>query len=169
VDEEMTNEDIRQRAAALHQLIVGASISSAWADSSDSDALPSWQRDVLSKILALTFDQDILYLSTAMPEGEDWDIIVFTDETVVRVLLVRNDGEPAHSETSAFPRSSLESLELMDVAPIPDDDEVWPSGLNLIGHYRSATVTLPLDNFASPHNRRDLERLLTSLLRDISH
>lgn len=162
------NEDIRQRAAELHQLIIGSSISSTWSDSA-RDEVPQWQQDVLSRILALTYDQDILYLSSALPDDDDWDIVAFTDASVVRVLMSRVNGSPSHIEASAFPRASLQSLELMDVAPVPADERVWPSELNLIGHYLSATITLPLDKFSSPDNKRDLVRLLTSLLQDVAH
>jgi hypothetical protein len=165
----MVNEDIQRRASELHKLIIGASTSSAWSNSAENDVLPDWQRDVLSKILALTYEQEILYLSTAMPDASDWDIIAFTDASVVQVVMTRVDGKAEHVEASVFLRSSLESLELLDVASVPWDDAVWPSELNLIGHYRSATVSLPLDKFSSPGNKRELVRLLTSLLQDISH
>jgi len=164
----VSNEELRRSAAELHRLIVGSSLTPSWSTSTAPEALPDWQRDVLSKILTLTLGQEILYLSTAMPDDNDWDIIAFTQTTVVRVLLVRNDGEPSRTETSVFPRSSLESLELLDAAPIPDDESEWPSDINLIGHYRSATVALPLDRFASSTNRRELVRLLKTLLEDVA-
>jgi len=165
----MVSEEIRERAWELHQLIIGSSTSAAWLASSGGTRLPEWQHDVLAKILTLTYDQEILYLSTALPDAEDWDIIAFTDSSVVQVVMNRVDGKSPHVEASAFPRSSLESLELLDVAQIPEDESLWPSDLTLIGHYRSATVTLPLDNFASQGNKRELVRLLTSLLQDIGH
>lgn len=165
----MDNEQLRRRASGLQRTITGASDSSAWEDAGAGEGVPDWQRDVLSKILALTLDQEILYLSTALPDQNDWDIIAFTESTVVRVLMVRGSGAPAHTETSVFPRSSLQSLELVEVAPIPDNNDPWPSNMHLIGHYTSATVTLPLDRFASNDNKRELVQLLTSLLQDVSH
>lgn len=164
----MTNEQLRESAGRLHRLIVGSSTAAAWSDSDEPDTLPEWQRDVISKILALTLNQEILYLSTAMPDDEDWDIVAFTKTSVVRVLLVRVEGSPSRTETSTFARSSLESLELLEVAPIPGDDAEWPSNINLLGHYRSDTVALPLDKFASGTNKRELVRLLESLLEDVA-
>jgi len=166
----MASNQHREDAAGLHDLITGSSTSEAWFNAgAAAGGPPQWQRDVISRILALTFDQEIEYLSTAMPDGEDWDIVAFTQSTVVRVLVVKNNEAVSHIESVAFPRSSLDSLELVEVAPIPTDGDAWPTQLGLIGHYRSATLVLPLDKFASSDNQRDLTRLLTSLLQDLGH
>ena len=164
-----TNEHL-QSATDLHSLIVGSTSSRGWSIATDGAAdPPTWQRDAMAKILALTFDQHIEYLSTAMPDGQDWEIVAFTEATVVRVAVVRDGDEVSRTESFAFPRSSLESLELLDIAPIPLDDGAWPADLNMVGHYRAATINLPLDKFASPNNKSDLARFLSSLLQDLSH
>ncbi len=164
----MDSDQYRQRAAELHALIVGSSQNDSWAAASTRSARPEpWQADVIAKILTLTAEREIHYLSTAMPDDDDWDIVAFTDTTVVRVAIIREGSEVVHAEAVTFARTSLETLELLDVAPIPDDSEPWPSDVNLLGHYRSATVNLPLDKFASPDNRRDLVRFLNSLLNDL--
>lgn len=151
-------------------MIAGSTSNALWAGADlTSDQLPEWQQDVLAKILALTIDQEIHYLSTAMPAADDWEIIAFTEATVVRVALVRSAGKPEGTETISFARSSLDSLEVVGVSPLPAGEEGWPAGLNLIGHYASGTVNLPLDKFASPDNSRDLARLLASLLQDVGH
>lgn len=49
------------------------------------------------------------------------------------ITLVRTSTGVSHLDSTAFPRRSLESLELLDVAPIPADDQKWPGELNLIG------------------------------------
>ena len=167
----MTNNDEhRRRAAAIHTLIERSSDSTGWATGSDGpESRPDWQQAVVARILALTFDQDITYLSAATQDSTDWEIVAFTDATVVLVLISRIGGEEPLIETSSFPRSSLESLEVLDVVLIPADEEEWPSGLNLVGHYTSAIVSLPLDRFASHENQRTLARLLSSLTSDLKH
>ncbi|CAN5284381.1 hypothetical protein BH11ACT5_BH11ACT5_10120 [soil metagenome] len=130
--------------------------------------MPGWKDDVVSRILALTFDQKIEYLSVATPENGDWDIVAFTENTVVSVTLVRTSSGVSHVDSMAFPRRSLESLELLDVSTIDDDDDKWPDEINLIGHYKNATLRLPLDKFASHDNQRDLAALLSSLLNDLA-
>jgi hypothetical protein len=165
----MDTDEYLTHVAELHALIVGSNVSSAWAQAADgSSEPPQWQRDVLSKILALTFDQQIQYISTATPDDDDWDIVAFTDATVVRVVVVRDGNTVPHTEAFAFPRSSLESLELLDVDTVPRDAGSWPSELTLIGHYRAATINLPLDRFASGGNKQALALLLTSLLQDLN-
>jgi len=82
-------------------------------------------------------------------------------------VLVWNAGSPAvRFETVTFARSSLESLELLDV-DVVDAGASWPGEVNLIGHYRAGSVPLPLDRFASRSNKLDLVRLLRSLQNDL--
>lgn len=131
--------------------------------------MPGWQVDAISRLLALTYNQHIEYLSVATPESGDWDIVALTDSTVVSVTLVRTSVGVSHLTSMAFPRRSLDSLELLDVSPISDDEQKWPGELNLIGHYKSATLRLPLDKFASQDNKSDLAALLSSLLHDLAH
>ncbi len=128
-----------------------------------------WQHDAVSRLLALTYNQQIDYLSVATPESGDWDIVALTDNTVVSVTLVRTASGVSHLDSTAYPRRSLESLELLEVAAVSDDDQKWPDELTLIGHYKNATLRLPLDKFASHDNRRDLAALLSSLLHDLAH
>ena len=166
----MDNSELEQRAAAAHALIVGSSESTAWRRAATGESgIPPWQHEVVARVLTLTYDQDIQYLSTAMPDDEDWDVVVFTATTIVRVVVVRDAGTVSRIESFVFPRSSLESLELLDVAPIEDDSSQWPTELTLLGHYRAASITLPMDKFASSDNKRDLRRLLASLLEDLVH
>ena len=166
----MSTSEQRDAAAALNALISKASSSEAWFDAADTEGLPqSWQQEAVSRILVLTYGQELHYLSLASPESGDWEIVAFTDATVVRVTVVRTTKGVSHVESLALPRSSLESLELLDVAPLSDDKERWPDELNLIGHYRGATLRLPMDKFASSDNRKDLVALLSSLLSDLSH
>jgi hypothetical protein len=166
----MSNDDLWLRTGELHRLIATSSDSGAWgASSAAAEQLVDWQRDVLAKILTLTIDQEIQYLSSARLDDEDWDFVAFTETRVVRVLVTQSDGGPARIETTTFPRGTLESLELLDVGAVPDNDDEWPAELNVVGHYRSASIPLPLDRFASGENKRDLGRLLRSLLQDVAH
>ena len=165
----MSTTEQREAASALHELISKASSSEAWADATDTAGPQAWQSEAVSRILVLTYGQELHYLSLASPESGDWEIVAFTDATVVRVTVVRTTKGVSHVESLALPRSSLESLELLDVAPLSDDKERWPDELNLIGHYRGATLRLPMDKFASSDNRKDLVALLSSLLSDLSH
>jgi hypothetical protein len=166
----ISNEEHRSRTEELNNLIVASTESSEWAAPVGSAGTPDgWQAEVLSRILTFTIDQEIQYLSSAKLDDESWDFIAFTETRVVRVLVDQADGQPARIETTTFPRDSLESLELLDVGAIPDDEAEWPADLNLIGHYRSASIPLPLDGFASGANKRELVRLLRSLLQDVSH
>ena len=150
-------------------MILASTRSEAWQSAEESGEGSDWRRDAVSRLLALTFNQRIDYLSVATPESGDWEIVAFTDTTVVRVTVVRTTKGVSHVESLALPRSSLESLELLDVAPLSDDKERWPDELNLIGHYRGATLRLPMDKFASGDNKKDLVALLSSLLSDLSH
>lgn len=171
----MSNADHRLRTEELNGLIVASSARGEWrspsfeAGGNEAAKSDGWQREVLSRILTLTIDQDIQYLSSAKLDDGEWDFIAFTETRVVRVLVAESDGSPARIETTTFPRDSLDSLELLDVGAIPDNEDEWPADLNLIGHYRSASIPLPLDGFASGANKRDLVRLLRSLLQDVSH
>jgi hypothetical protein len=139
-----------------------------WDAPSGASGVPDgWRGDVLTRLLALTIDQDILYLSSAKLDDDDWDFIAFTETRVVRVLVTTSGNGEARLETTTFPRDSLESLELLDVGSIPADETEWPAELNVIGHYRSSSIPLPLDKFSSPKNKRELARLLQSLLQDV--
>lgn len=165
----MSTADQRAAAEQLSELISRSTQSEAWLTSTpDSDAL-EWQGDAVSRLLALTYNQPIEYLSVATPESGDWDIVAFTDSVVVSLTLIRTSTGISHVDSMAFPRRSLESLELLDVTTISNDDEKWPGELNLIGHYKNATLRLPLDKFASQNNRSDLAALLSSLLHDLGH
>jgi hypothetical protein len=163
----MGNDDHRRRIGELHELVAASSAQARW--SAGLGTLHAWQTTVLSRILALTLDQDIEYLSSAQLSDEDWDFVAFTEHRVVRVLASATGGASVRLETTTFPRDSLESLDLLDVGPIPENEDTWPADLNLIGHYRSASIPLPLDKFASSDNKRKLVHLLQSLLQDVSH
>ena len=165
----MSTADQRAAARQLFELIARSSTSEAWPTSSSDAEVVAWQNDAVSRLLTLTYNQQIDYLSVATPESGDWDIVAFTDSTVVSLTLIRTSSGVSHLDSFAFPRRSLESLELLDVAPMSDDDEPWPDELNLIGHYKNATLRLPLDKFASHDNKRDLAALLSSLLHDLGH
>ena len=160
-----------QRAAAeqLGNLITRSTQSQAWTESDDDTGMPEWRQDAVARLMTLTYNQQIDYLSVATPESGDWDIVAFTDSIVVSITLVRTSTGISHLDSTAFPRRSLESLELLDVAAIADDDKKWPGELNLIGHYRNATLRLPLDKFASQDNKRDLAALLSSLIHDLAN
>ena len=156
-------------AAALYDLIDSSSDSTGWSASAQgSDPIPVWQHDVVAKILAITTGQDILYLSLSSPDEGNWEIVVFTEAVVVHVLINRQAPTATYSEIQCFPRSSLMSLEIVEVDPLPVDEAPWPTNLNLLGRYQTATVALPLDRFASPTNKKDLTRLLASLLNDLA-
>jgi hypothetical protein len=165
----MSTADQRAAAEQLGALISRSTQSRAWLESVDETGMPDWRNDAVARLMALTYNQSIEYLSVATPESGDWDIVAFTDSTVVSITLVRTSTGVSHLESTAFPRRSLESLELLDVSPVSDDDQKWPGELNLIGHYRNATLRLPLDKFASQDNKRDLAALLSSLLHDLAH
>jgi hypothetical protein len=165
----MSTSDQRAAAEKLSALISTSTQSEAWAGSSDSGDALDWQQDAVSRLLALTYNQQIDYLSVATPDSGDWDIVAFTDNSVVSLTLVRTSQGVSHMDAVAVPRRSLESLELLDVAPISDNNDKWPGELNLIGHYKNATLRLPLDKFASQGNKRDLAALLSSLLHDLAN
>ena len=150
-------------------MILASTRSEAWLSAEESVEGTDWRRDAVSRLLALTFNQRIDYLSVATPESGDWDIVAFTESTVVSLTLVRTSQGVSHMDSIAVPRRSIESLELLDVSLISDDDEPWPGELNLVGHYKNATLRLPLDKFASQDNKRDLAALLSSLLHDLAH
>lgn len=161
-----------QRAAAkeLSALIAASTQSDQWTGAAGGEGEGAqWQRDAVARLLALTFNEQIDYLSVATPESGDWDIVAFTASTVVSITLVRTSTGVSHMDATALPRRSLESLDLLDVSPISDDDAPWPDEINLIGHYKNATLRLPLDKFSSSDNKRDLAALLSSLLRDLAH
>lgn len=163
----MGNDDHRSSIDALRLVVSDSSLSEQW------DAAPSpladWQRGVLTRIHALTLHDEILYLSSAKLDTGDWDFVAFTENRVVRVLVSNAGSDAVRFETVTFPRDSLESLELLDVEKVPEDEDSWPVDVNLIGHYRVGSVPLPLDSFASPENKRDLSVLLRSLLQDLAH
>jgi hypothetical protein len=163
----MTNDDHRLRITELHDLVATSSNSGSWAR--EIDSIENWQSDVLTRILALTIDQDIQYLSSAKLDDEDWDFVAFTEKRVVRVLVTAAGGTSVRLETTTFARDTLESLELLDVGAIPTNETPWPADLNLIGHYHSASIPLPLDKFASTGNKLELVHLLRSLLQDAAH
>jgi hypothetical protein len=165
----MSTADQRAAAQQLFDLITRSTQSEAWLTSSPVGSALEWQHDAVSRLLALTYNQPIEYLSVATPENGDWDIVAFTDSIVVSLTLIRTSTGVSHLDSLAFPRRSLESLELLDITSISDDDETWPDELNLIGHYKNATLRLPLDKFASQHNKSDLAALLSSLLHDLAH
>jgi len=164
----MSTADQRAAAAQLSEVISGSTRSEAWLAAGGDTELPGWRDEAVSRLLALTFNQKIDYISIATPESGDWDIVAFTENTVVSLTLVRTSSGVSHLDSIAFPRRSLESLELLDVSTISDDDERWPDEINLIGHYKNATLRLPLDKFASHDNQRDLAALLSSLLNDLA-
>ena len=164
----MSNDEHRLRIKQLHDLVLTSSASPVWDAPTNEQGIPDgWRGAVLTHLLTLTLDQDILYLSSANLDGAEWDFIAFTETRVVRVLVTVSDSGDARLETTTFPRESLESLELLDVGGVPEDDGEWPADLNVIGHYRSASIPLPLDKFSSSKNRRELARLLRSLLQDV--
>lgn len=165
----MSTEEQRESAQHLSDLISKASQSDKWLSPGADEEVPPWQQDAISRILTLTFSQEIHYLSIATPESGDWDIVAFTDSTVVSLTVVRTPRGVSHIESIAVPRSSLESLELLSVAPITDSEDRWPDELSLVGHYRVATLRLPLDKFSSRDNKRDLVALLSSLVSDLGH
>lgn len=159
----------RDSATALYDLIGSSSDSAGWSGGSQGSAsIPAWQHDIVAKILAITTGQDILYLSLSSPDEGNWEIVAFTEAVVVHVQINRQTPTSTYSEIQCFPRSSLLSLEIVEVDPMPVDDASWPTNLNLLGRYRTATVALPLDRFASPTNKKDLSRLLASLLNDLA-
>jgi hypothetical protein len=166
----VSNEEHRLRIQQLHELVLASSVSSEWSSATAPDGAPEgWQRAVLTRLLALTMDQDIAYIASAKLDDQDWDFIAFTESRVVRVLVTLSGKGDARLETTTFPRHSLESLELLDVGPVPENEEDWPVDLTMIGHYRSASIPLPLDKFSSTTNKRELARLLRSLLQDVGH
>ena len=151
---------------SLHGVIAGSSDDTSWG--TEADRMGGWQRAVLTRLYALTMSDKILYLSSAKVSDTEWDFVAFTALRVVRVL-VWNAGQAAvRFETVTFARTSLESLELLDVGDIPAGESAWPIDLNLIGHYRVGSVPLPLDRFASESNKHDLVRLLKSLQEDLT-
>ncbi|HEY4266993.1 MAG TPA: hypothetical protein VGM94_02265 [Galbitalea sp.] len=159
----MANDAYADRTDELHRLIAASSDNGKWTASADD--LADWQRDVLARILLLAADQEVQYLSLSKVDDDHWDFVAFTDDRVVRVFVADSDAGPARLEATTFARSSLESLELLDTGPISNSH---PSALRLIGHYRSASISLPLDKFASTTNRGNLERLLQTLLYDVA-
>ncbi len=159
----------RDSASALYALIGSSSDRTIWSvGQQGADTIPVWQHDIVAKILAITSGQDILYLSLSSPDEGNWEIVAFTEAIVVHVQINRQSQTGTYSEIQCFPRSSLLSLEILEVDPLPTDDASWPTNLNLLGRYRTATVPLPLDRFASPTNKKDLSRLLASLLNDLA-
>lgn len=166
----MCTADQRAAAKQLSALIASSTQSQQWSGpGGHSHEEPQWQRDAVSRLLALTYNQQIDYLSVATPESGDWDIVAFTDSIVVSITLVRTSTGVSRMDAVALPRRSLESLELLDVSLISDDGDSWPDELNLVGHYQNATLRLPLDKFSSHDNKRDLAALLSSLLHDLAH
>jgi len=160
----MNDERHLDSIRSLHGVIARSSDNTSWG--TDADRMSDWQRAVLTRLHALTMTDTILYLSSAKAGETEWDFVAFTPRRVVRVL-VWNAGSPAvRFETVTFARSSLESLELLDV-DVVDAGASWPGEVNLIGHYRAGSVPLPLDRFASRSNKLDLVRLLRSLQNDL--
>ena len=159
-------ENHRESLGALHLLIKGSSKSEEW--DAVGESAPDWQQGVLTRLRALTIHADIRYLSSSKLDTGDWDFVAFTPDRVVRVLVTSPTGDAIRFETVTFSRSSLQSLELLDVESIPDGDQPWPVDVNLIGHYLAGSVPLPLDRFASDSNRHDLSHLLQSLLDDVA-
>jgi len=151
---------------SLHGVIAGSSDDPSWG--TEADRMTDWQRAVLTRLHALTLTDKILYLSSAKVGESEWDFVAFTNRRVVRVL-VWNAGQGAvRYETVTYARSSLQSLELLDVGDLSSEADTWPTDLNLIGHYQAGSVPLPLDRFASQSNKHDLVRLLSSLLKDLT-
>jgi hypothetical protein len=163
----MAHEDQRDSIDALRLLVADSSVGERW--NAPPSPLADWQRGVLTRMHALTIHDEIHYMSSAKLDNGDWDFVAFTENRVVRVLVSNSGSDAVRFETVTFPRSSLESLELLDLEQEPDSDDSWPVDVNLIGHYRVGSVPLPLDSFASPENKRDLSVLLRSLLQDLAH
>jgi len=149
---------------SLHGLIARSSDNASWG--ADPDRMSDWQRAAITRLHTLTMTDKILYLSSAKVGETEWDFVAFTARRVVRVLVWNAGSAAVRFEAVTFGRSSLESLELLDVDGIATGP-TWPSEVNLIGHYRAGSVPLPLDRFASRSNKLDLVRLLSSLQKDL--
>lgn len=149
---------------ALHGVIARSSDNASWG--AEADLMSEWQRAVVTRLHALTMTDKILYVSSAKVGEAEWDFVAFTPRRVVRVLVWNAGNAAVRFETVTFARSSLESLELLDVDAVAAGAS-WPGEVNLIGHYRAGSVPLPLDRFASHSNKLDLVRLLSSLQKDL--
>lgn len=150
---------------SLHAVIAGSSEDTSWG--TDADRMSDWQRSVLARLHALTMTEKILYLSSAKSGETEWDFVAFTARRVVRVLVWNAGTEAVRFETVTFARSSLHSLELLEVDVVSAGAR-WPSEVTLVGHYQAGSVPLPLDRFASRSNKLDLVRLVSSLQRDLT-
>src|SRR3954471_24696181 len=108
---------------SLHGVIAGSSEDTSWG--TEADRMSSWQRAVLTRLHALTLTDKILYLSSAKVGEADWDFVAFTPRRIVRVLVWGAATDAVRYETVTFARSSLLSLELLDVDDVPAA-ESWP-------------------------------------------
>jgi hypothetical protein len=130
--------------------------------------MQGWYLDFLSKILALTRGEDIVYVSTTFHQESGGRAVVLTGRGVVMAGVTFTDSA-AKVTASRFPRSALRSIEIGDVDRIGMlAGEQWPRVESVTLTFDGTALALPVDDATvSETTRRSLDAIVPSLVVDL--
>jgi hypothetical protein len=159
--------DAFEHATKLSELLTTSLSNDEWAGAT-APAMQEWYLDFLSKILALSRGEDVVYVSTTFHHESGGRAVVLTDRGVITAGVTFSDAG-AKIAASRFPRSALLSIEVGEVDRVNMvEGGEWPRVESVTLTYEGTALALPVDDeTVSESTRRSLDEIVPSLIADL--
>ena len=165
----MPIQDYRALAQALNDRIRDANDLRVWQESADragnqaGGVMPIWQRELLSRLLAL--GAPIEYLTVEYFETEACRLLAFAGQLIVEARTVSlGHGEFKLESFHIGHLSSISSIDIDSTDSVPFDSIEWPARIGLSLNLPGGPTKLPLDRHASRANMTELLVFYPALL-----
>ncbi len=163
-----TQLDAFGQAEKLGRLLTTSLANEEWA-AATTPTTQEWYLDFLSKILALSRGEDIVYVSTTFHRGSGGRAVVLTERGVITAGVTFTDAA-AKVSASRFSRSTLRSIEVGEVDRVSMvSGEEWPRVESVTLAFDGTALALPVDaETVSAATRRSLDAIVPSLIADLN-
>ena len=160
--------DAFDQASRLSGLLTTSLANDEW-DAATTPTPAGWYLDFLSKILALSRGEDIVYVSTTFHRQSGGRAVVLTGRGVITAGVTFTDGAAKVTATRQS-RSTLRSIEVVSVDRMSmTAGEEWPRVASVVLTFDGTALTLPVDSeTVSTATRQSLDAIVPSLISDLS-
>ena len=160
--------DAFDQASRLSELLTTSLGNDEW-DAATTPAPAGWYLDFLSKILALSRGEAIVYVSTTFHRESGGRAVVLTERGVITAGVTFANGAAKVTATRQS-RSTLRSIEVVDVDRMTmTAGEGWPRVASVVLTFDGTALTLPVDSeTVSTATRESLDSIMPSLISDLN-
>ncbi|NEN04358.1 hypothetical protein G3T36_00590 [Diaminobutyricibacter tongyongensis] len=156
------------QASTLSRLLTTSLANDEW-DAATTPSPAGWYLDFVSKILALTRGEAVVYVSTTFHRESGGRAVVLTGRGVITAGVTFTDAA-AKVTATRLSRSTLRSIEVVDVDRMSlTAGEEWPRVESVILTFDGTALTLPVDSgTVSTATRQSLDAIVPSLISDLN-